>query len=348
MLKYSVGLDISSGDIHCCLSCIDSLQKVTVKSSRKIPNTVKGFKDLVEWIGRNRKEKGIPLVICMEATGVYYENCALFLHNQGYTVSVILPSHAKKYLQSCGQKSKNDKIDARGLSRMGAEKALGPWQPMGEYFYQLRELTRQNQTLNELRTVAMNRLHAARAGMYQNKETIRQTKKLIDLLEQQLEESDRHIFDHIASSAAVAEKVGNICKMKGLGIKTVATVIAETNGFVLFGNARQLASFSGYDVVENQSGNHTGKTRISKKGNSHIRRILYMPALVAVTRKVKPFLNLYERTLAKHGIKMKSYVAVQKKMLTIIYALWKKNEAFEENYGLKKHTEKQEPVSTLG
>lgn len=45
---------------------------------------------------------------------------------------------------------------------------------------------------------------------------------------------------------------------------------------------------------------------------------------------------------------MKSYVAVQKKMLTIIYALWKKNEAFEENYGLKKHTGEQAPVSPLG
>jgi hypothetical protein len=44
------------------------------------------------------------------------------------------------------------------------------------------------------------------------------------------------------------------------------------------------------------------------------------------------FVNLYKRTFEKHGIKMKSYVAVQKKILTIIFALWKKNEAFDNNY----------------
>ena len=50
-----------------------------------------------------------------------------------------------------------------------------------------------------------------------------------------------------------------------------------------FANQRQLVSYAagppgGYDVVENQSGNRSGKTRISKKGNSRIRRILHLPA----------------------------------------------------------------------
>lgn len=49
MLKYSVGLDISAKEIHCCLSTIDSQQKVVVKASRKISNSPKGFKDLVDW-----------------------------------------------------------------------------------------------------------------------------------------------------------------------------------------------------------------------------------------------------------------------------------------------------------
>jgi hypothetical protein len=85
-------------------------------------------------------------------------------------------------------------------------------------------------------------------------------------------------------------------------------------------------------VVEDQSGKHIGKTKISKKGNSHIRRILHMPAFNVVRYQVFPFVQLFNRTIPKHNVKMKSYVAVQKKLLTIIYSLWKSNKVFNENY----------------
>src|SRR5438309_807476 len=118
MLKYSVGLDISAKTIHACISTIDAGQKVSVKSSCKIDNSKAGFKQLDEWIKKHYKQKEIPLVTIMEATGVYYENCALYLFSNGYSVSVMLPNKAKKWMQAEGIKSKNDKIDAAGLSKM--------------------------------------------------------------------------------------------------------------------------------------------------------------------------------------------------------------------------------------
>ena len=39
-----------------------------------------------------------------------------------------------------------------------------------------------------------------------------------------------------------------------LGLLSVATLIAETNGFEGFANQRQLVSYAGYDVVENHGG----------------------------------------------------------------------------------------------
>jgi transposase len=57
-----------------------------------------------------------------------------------------------------------------------------------------------------------------------------------------------------------------------------------------------------------------------------------MPALCAVTHKQKPFNTLFERTLKKHNIKIKRYVAVKKKLLTTIYALWKNNTAFTQDH----------------
>jgi len=57
----------------------------------------------------------------VESTGVYHEQLAWYLFQNDLTVSVILPNKAKHYLKSIGNKSKKDKIDARGLSQMGLD-----------------------------------------------------------------------------------------------------------------------------------------------------------------------------------------------------------------------------------
>lgn len=335
MLKYSVGLDISAKTINACISVIDAVQKVAVKSSCKIDNTVSGFKQLHQWIAKHYKQKDLPLTIAMEATGVYYENCALFLFKTGYNVAVLLPNKAKKWLQAEGLKSKNDKIDAQGLSKMGAEKALELWQPAAEYYYQLRSLTRHYQALQEQKTALCNQVHAQEHSMYQNKQVMKQLKQFIALIDKQIADLSASIEMQITSDTITAKKVENICRIKGLGLLTVAVILAETNGFALFENAPQLVSYAGYDVIENQSGNRKGKTKISKKGNSRIRRAMNMPALSVVKYKQKPFVELFERTYEKHHVKMKSYVAVQKKLLVIIYGVWKNNKSFNANRDTK-------------
>lgn len=335
-LKYCVGLDIASKKIDVCISVIDDLQKVKVISSRSFVNTVAGFKTMEEWVNKNHKEKQVDLVLCMEATGVYHENCALYFFEKGFKTSIILPNKAKHYLISLGLKSKNDKIDARGLSRMGAEQCLGLWEPMGKYFYELRQYTRQYQNLQEQKTAFRNQLHALKHAMYQNKQMIKQQETTIKLLDKLLLELVGLIKNHLASDQIVKEHVTNICQIKGIGILTVAAVLAETNGFALFRNYKQLVSYAGFDVVERESGLSSGKTKISKKGNGHLRRAMFMPAFTAVRYKEKPLLDLFNRTFEKHGIKMKSYVAVQKKLLVLIYHIWKKNEKFDPNYTLTK------------
>ena len=350
MIKYCLGVDVSKKDFHCCISVIDQTQKVTVKSSRKFSNIKEGFAELHLWIKKQHKDPSVPLVVVMEATGVYYEQLAFYLFKTGYSISVVLANKAKKYLQSTGIKSKNDKIDAQGLSRMGAEQRLDLWTPMEFFFYELRILSRQHQSLQELKTSLTNQQHALNLGMYQSKLAAKQLKTLIATLDKQIAALGKAIEQQINSNAEVEQKVSNICKIKGLGLLTVAVVLAETNGFTLFTNSRQLISYAGYDVVENQSGNHKGRTRISKKGNSHIRRMLHLPAFNVVRFEQTPFIGLYTRTLQKHGQKMKSYVAVQKKLLVLIYSLWKNNEAYVPNYESNKHTgeKEQKPSSLLG
>jgi transposase len=347
ILKYSLGLDVSSKKIDCSLSVIDENQAVTFKSKTVINNTLSGFRLLEDWIAKHYKETSVPLVVCMEATGVYHENCALYLFEKQYKVSIVLPNKAKKYLECLGLKSKNDTIDARGLSQMGAEQRLELWQPLGRYYYELRHYTRQHQNIQELKTVISNQIHALEHGMYRSDLIINQLKSTLELLNLQLKEIDKNIRKHIKSDAIVYNKCKNILVMKGIGMLTLATLLAETNGFELFKNYKQLVSYAGYDVVEAQSGTRVGKTKISKKGNSRIRRALHMSSLVVINSKEKPFLNLYNRTLEKHGIKMKSYVAVQKKLLVMVYHLWNKNEKYDPNYQLNIQEKEQELSSLL-
>lgn len=346
MIKYSLGIDISMKFFYVCLSSIDALQHVKVLSSATFTNNFSGFKLLHQWLQKHYKQKEVRLIILMEATGVYYEQCAMFLFKEGYNVAVVLPNKAKKYLQSLGLKSKNDNIDAKGLARMGSEQSLQLWQPMDDFFYQLRALTRQHQSLQELKTSVSNQVHAQEHSGMVNKIVIKQLRQLIANIDKQIDTIAKAIKTHVESNAVIAKKAANICTVKGLGILTVAVIIAETNGFILFKNARQLVSYAGYDVIENQSGNHIGKTKISKKGNSKIRRALHMPAFNVVRYEIAPFVSLFNRTLQKHNIKMKSYVAVQKKLLVMIYTLWKKNEAYEAKVYSYKSTNDTEQETT--
>jgi len=330
LLKYAVGNDISKDKFDACISVINSEQRVKVVASRTFLNQESGFKEFTEWVNKKCKEQ-IPIVFIMEATGIYYERLAFYLHKRNYHASVVLPNKSKKYMQSLGLKSKNDKIDAQGLSRMAAEQRLEQWVAPAESVMLLRGITRQRESLQEARTQFNNQLLAYKCGEYINPTIVKQLEATIKMLDQQIKETEVLIKKEVDQDEELKTKISKIIKVKGLGLITVATVLAETNCFKMFNNHRQLVSYSGYDVIENQSGKHTGKTKISKKGNSHIRRILHMPAFSVVTNNEPVFRSLYERVFARTKMKMKAYVAVQRKLLVLIYTLWKNETDYDPN-----------------
>jgi transposase len=346
ILKQSVGADMSKDNFDACFSVIDTDQKVTVKGTRKFPNTKRGFEEFLKWVEKFAKE-GIAMVFVMEATGVYYEQLAWYLHRQGKKVSVVLPNKSKKYAESLGYKSKNDKIDAKGLSRMAAEQSLMLWEPLSEIFYKMRALTREMENLQKMKTAIGNQLHALRFAMIESGTTIERLEGLVGLLSEQLKLAEKELEGLVKSDAQVHDKIKKITKVKGLGLKSVATVVAETNGFQLFENQRQLVSYAGYDVVENQSGKRAGKTKISKKGNSHIRRILHMPALNVVRYHEPRFEAFYENLVDSEKKKMQAYVAIQKKLLVLIYTLWKNGEEFDPNHSVSSGNDEPKPSFRL-
>lgn len=125
------------------------------------------------------------------------------------------------------------------------------WEPLSKNIYQLRMLTRHYQTLQELKNQSENQRHAILHSRVIDKFTLKHLEKLIKLYDNQLEETKQEIAKLIEKDHILKPRIEQLCKIKGLALLSVATIIAETNGFTGFENIRQLVSFSGYDVVEN-------------------------------------------------------------------------------------------------
>jgi transposase len=117
-----------------------------------------------------------------------------------------------------------------------------------------------------------------------------------------------------------------------VSILTAATILGETNGFELIRSKKQLTSYAGLDIKEKLSGTSVkGKPTISKRGNRFLRNCLHLPSLSTI-KWDDNFRDQYARIVAKHGIKMKGCVAVQRKLLELIYVLYKNKTTYDKDY----------------
>jgi transposase len=244
-----------------------------------------------------------------------------------------LPNKSKHFAKSLNIKTKNDTVDAALLSRMGLERSLPAWKGMSPNMQKIKQLSRNRAALQQIRTRVSNQLHAHTHGHAPHKSIVKSMHQHLKFLDKQIKSLEDELVQSVANDPELQQKLDNICTIKGIGLMTAITVVAETNGFDLIENKGQLVSYAGYDVVENQSGiSLKGKTRISKKGNGHIRSALYFPALCAARYEPK-LQNIYQRILEKNPkVKMIGAVAVQRKLLVLIYTLYKKNEPYNPNF----------------
>ena len=337
--RYGLGLDLSKDRIHAVLGGLTRDREFKTIARKAFGNNTKGFSELEAWIEHHRKEKELECQVVLEVTGVYHEGVLHHLHAKGYTVCLELAKRVKRYLQVLGHKSKNDRLDGAGLAQLAVERKLQPWRPVSAQILEIRAMLRHRRALMQARDQFRNQEHAQEHGAVPNPVVQASLKQMIDALEGQMGQVEGQVKALVQRDPALHVRLQRIVEsVKGLGWLSVLTVVAETNGFASFSSMRQLVSYAGYDVVENSSGNFTGKTRISKQGNARIRSALYMPSLCMAKFKVQPFYALYERLLERNGgLKKKALVAIQRKLLVLIYTLWKRGEAFDPTrYGITK------------
>jgi transposase len=345
IIRQCVGIDCSKDTLDVAINFLDENFQTKIHSTEIFKNNNKGFKNLMKWM-RKLCLKDLPYQVVVEATGVYHELLAYTLVNNGFTISIVLPNKIRNYCRSTDIRTITDKISAKQISEFGLMKKLDNWVMPDKIYLQLRELSRERIQLLEEKTAVLNQLHAHKHSAFKSNNTIKRFEERIKFIEKQIKHIEKNMKEQVNENPELKNKINNICKVKGLGFITVVTIIAETNGFNLIKNSRQLVCYAGYDVVVKESGTSVkSKARISHKGNKYIRRAMHFPAITAVKYN-NHLQNMFIRIYNKSNIKMKGYVAAQRKMLILIYTLWKKNELYNPNHIHKSLIKLEQPEKT--
>jgi transposase len=330
-LKQTVGIDVAKQELVVSLAKLNQNLSVEVFAYKTFTNNNKGFEDLVDWVGK-RTDHQVSVHYVMEATGVYHEPLAYYLSNHDLSVSIVLPNKISNYIRTLDIKTVTDKTASQAIARFGLANQLEIWKQPKTVFRNLRQLTRERDQIVAERTLLKNQLHAELTEAYPNERSIGRVNTRMTLLNDQEAEIKSEIAGLIKQDKELVKQMDTITSIPGIGKLTAVIVIAETNGFELIKSKKQLVSYAGLDVKEKTSGTSVkGTPRISKKGNRHLRKAMHMPALAAI-RSDEHMKAVFLRLLSRHGIKMKAAVAIQRKLLELIYILWKKNEQYDKDH----------------
>lgn len=334
IIKQNVGIDVSKKDFSICLIFLHGDLSIKIKGTKRFSNDKSGFKALLEWVEK-KKDDGVPVNFTMEPTGIYHENLAYFLNDKKQLVHIVLPKKAKRYAESLKTNSKTDKLDSKALARMGVERELGLWQPGPPVFRKLKVLTRERSSMIKTRTGLKNQLEAIRNSAFPNKKTINRLMYLIKVIDKNIAKIEKNIETIVDNNEELKSKILKVTTIPGVAFLTAIIIIAETDGFALIKSIKQIVAYAGLDVKIRESGKWKGKSKISKAGNVHLRKALYFPAYTSI-RYSENYKHFYERLLDKKDVSLIAAVAVQRKLLGLIYTLWKNDTVYIENYQKQK------------
>lgn len=331
ILKQVVGIDVSQKELAVSVGRLKEDLISEIYGYRTFANTPAGFIELMGWIKR-LAVADVPIRFVMEATGVYHESLAYYLVDHEQLVSIVMPNKMANFQRTLQIKTITDKTASQVITNFGLEKSLDNWKRPKKIYSEIRHLTRERDQLIEQKTALKNQLHAEKAQAYPGKKTVQRIESHIQFVAQQEKEIMQEIKGYISQDQQIKEQVKLLESVPGIGTLTATIILSETNGFDLIRNKKQLISYAGLDVKEKESGTSVkGKPKISKKGNRHLRKAMHFPALTAIKHDER-FKAIFARLVQKHGIKMKAAVAVQRKLLELVYTIHKTNKLYDKKY----------------
>ncbi len=292
---------------------------------RTFCNQAADFAKLNAWL----HQLGAPQVhACLEATGVYGDELALFLHAGGHVVSIVNPAQIKAFGQSELSRTKTDKADAALIARFCHQKRPAAWTPPTPEIRELRARVRRLEDLQQMLNQEQNRLSSGLLS-----ESIASSLQAsIAFLKAQIKQLLKQIHAHIQQHPDLARQQALISSIDGLAELTAAKLIAEFQDILGYGGGRPLAAQAGLTPRQHESGSSVrGKPRLSKIGHARIRKALYMPAVVAMRHN--PIIREFAEHLRQRGKHTMLIIgAVMRKLLHLVYGVLKSGKPFDPHY----------------
>jgi transposase len=293
---------------------------------KSFPNTRQGHSAVVRYLVR----KGRRVQLCLESTGVYGLDLALRLHKESsLEVMVANPRAVRHFAQALMERSKTDSLDAGVLLEFAARMPFQRWQPPTLSALHLCALARRLEAVTDLCVAERNRLHAASSAQALPAVIRQDLRRSIAFHKRAAARLTRQIRQLIASDPLLQQRFDHLDSIPGIAATAAIALLGELSLLSPDLHVRQWVAMAGLDPREHSSGISVHKKpRISKAGNRHLRRALYMPALVAVRHD--PHLRaFYQHLLLRGKPKMQAVVAVMRKLLHAIFGIFRHQQPYD-------------------
>jgi transposase len=253
-----------------------------------------------------------PGLIAVEATGGFEMTVAAAIAGAALPLAVVNPAQVRHYAQALGRHAKTDKIDAEVIARFAEATRPEPRQLPDEATQALSELVTRRRQI-----IAMMVAERQRAGRLP-KRLKRSCERVVRVLEKELAALDQDIDTTVRGSPAWRAKEDLLASVTGIGPITARTLIADLPELGTL-DRRKIAALVGVAPFTRQSGQWRGKSFIAG-GRPTVRAALFVATMAAV-RHNPVIRDFRERLLAKGKPKMVAMVACMRKLLTILNAI---------------------------
>lgn len=322
---FYLGVDVAKAKLDCML--LDTTNGK--RKAKVVSNTSAGFAQLLQWLD---KQKAAQPHVVMEPTGVYHEAAALALTDAGLPLSLVNPAQLRQFAHGLGVKTKTDKADSAVLARYGETQKPEQWQAPSKAVRRLKALLARRDAVADDLLRERNRQEASEFG--QAPEAVKQSiAQSIAFLEAQLKRLETMIQEHIDSDPDLRNKKELLESIPGVGTR-VSSHMTALFAARAFDRAEQLAAYLGLVPVQWESGSSVrGRPRMSKAGPAYLRKLLYMPAIVAC--RCNPHIKaVSERLLAKGKAKMAVIGACMRKLAHLCFGVIHSGRPYESNYAM--------------
>lgn len=299
METIAVGIDVSKArlDVHVH----------PVGEAFFVPRDAAGIESLIERISAYA-----PSWVAVEATGGFETVVAASLGAAHLPVVVVNPAQVRAFAKALGLRAKTDPIDARVIAHFVATTRPEIRSLPDEATQALADLVARRRQIVQMITAERQREKRATAR------TKKSIARLIKALIAELSDLEADLNGTVRSSPAWREKEDLLASVPGVGAIIARTMLAEMPELGTL-DRRQIAALAGLAPWTRQSGQWRGQTFIGG-GRAAVRAALFTGALAAA-RFNAPLRTFHQRLIAAGKPKMVALIAVARKLLTILNAI---------------------------